>query len=74
MANVLILTLNKQNEENYMLNKMNEVPGVCVLPTFKDFNLGMKVIWKFSMKLKIFWLVGLFLTDSVKSEIKNNDK
>lgn len=73
MANVLILTLNKQNEENYMLNKMNEVPGVCVLPTFKDFNLGMKVIWKFSMKLKVFWLVGLFLTDSVKSEIKNND-
>ncbi|MCE2302956.1 hypothetical protein ACXOXG_02135 [Streptococcus thermophilus] len=48
MANVLILTLNKQNEENYMLNKMNEVSGVCVLPTFKDFNLGMKVIWKFS--------------------------
>lgn len=73
MSNVLILTLNKQNEENYMLNKMNEVQGVCALPTFKDLSLFMKVILKLSMKLDIFWLVGLFLTNSVKSAIEDND-
>lgn len=70
---ILLITFNRENDDNVELKKINEINGITAIPALRNVNLFLKIVRRIDMSLPFPLFMNRWLTELCLSNLDSYD-